>query len=171
MSGAAPPRWGFEGRENLMVFYERASGSRMHAVYVRPGVVPRPERLIEDIGEWIGPFIKTVKNLGFDHRRQDRAAQRSALKYSMETLIHHIKPYTEGYRLPAGEVYAAAEAPKGEFGVYLVSDGPSKPYRYKLRALGFAHLQAMDFLCKGHMLADLSAILGSLDIVFGEVYR
>src|SRR5690606_39095956 len=79
--------------------------------------------------------------------------------------------YTEGYRVPAGEVYAAVEAPKGEFGVYLVSDGTNKPYRCKLRAPGFAHLQAMDFLCRGHMLADVTAVLGSLDIVFGEVDR
>ena len=89
----------------------------------------------------------------------------------MEALIHHFKLYTEGYNVPAGEVYAAVEAPKGEFGVYLVSDGTNKPYRCKIRAPGFAHLQAMDFLCRGHMLADVSAILGSLDIVFGEVDR
>jgi NADH-quinone oxidoreductase subunit D len=96
---------------------------------------------------------------------------RAAMKRSMEALIHHFKLYTEGYRVPAGEVYAAVEAPKGEFGVYLVSDGTNKPYRCKLRAPGFAHLQAMDFLCRGHMLADVSAILGSIDIVFGEVDR
>ena len=97
--------------------------------------------------------------------------KRAAMKRSMEALIHHFKLYTEGYRVPAGEVYAAVEAPKGEFGVYLVSDGTNKPYRCKLRAPGFAHLQAMDFLCRGHMLADVSAVLGSLDIVFGEVDR
>jgi NADH-quinone oxidoreductase subunit D len=97
--------------------------------------------------------------------------KRQAMKRSMEALIHHFKLYTEGYRVPAGEVYAAVEAPKGEFGVYLVSDGTNKPYRCKLRAPGFAHLQAMDFLCRGHMLADVSAVLGSLDIVFGEVDR
>ena len=96
---------------------------------------------------------------------------RGEMKRSMEALIHHFKLYTEGYKVPAGEVYAAVEAPKGEFGVYLVSDGSNKPYRCKLRAPGFAHLQAMDFLCRGHMLADVSAILGSLDIVFGEVDR
>ncbi len=97
--------------------------------------------------------------------------KRSEMKRSMESLIHHFKLYTEGYRVPAGEVYAAIEAPKGEFGVYLVADGTNKPYRCKIRAPGFAHLQAMDFLCRGHMLADVSAILGSLDIVFGEVDR
>ena len=97
--------------------------------------------------------------------------KRGEMKRSMEALIHHFKLYTEGYHVPAGEVYAAVEAPKGEFGVYLVSDGTNKPYRCKIRAPGFAHLQAMDFLCRGHMLADVSAILGSLDIVFGEVDR
>jgi NADH-quinone oxidoreductase subunit D len=97
--------------------------------------------------------------------------KRPQMKRSMEALIHHFKLYTEGYHVPAGEVYAAVEAPKGEFGVYLVSDGSNKPYRCKIRAPGFAHLQAMDFLCRGHLLADVSAILGSLDIVFGEVDR
>ena len=97
--------------------------------------------------------------------------KRGEMKRSMEALIHHFKLYTEGYHVPAGEVYAAVEAPKGEFGVFLVSDGSNKPYRCKIRAPGYAHLQAMDFLCRGHMLADVSAILGSLDIVFGEVDR
>ncbi|WP_261402940.1 NADH-quinone oxidoreductase subunit D [Chenggangzhangella methanolivorans] len=97
--------------------------------------------------------------------------KRAEMKRSMEGLIHHFKLYTEGYRVPEGEVYAAVEAPKGEFGVYLVSDGTNKPYRCKIRAPGFAHLQAMDHLCRGTMLADVSAILGSLDIVFGEVDR
>ena len=97
--------------------------------------------------------------------------RRGEMKKSMEALIHHFKLYTEGFHVPAGEVYAAVEAPKGEFGVYLVSDGSNKPYKCKIRAPGFAHLQAMDFICKGHMLADVSAILGSLDIVFGEVDR
>jgi NADH-quinone oxidoreductase subunit D len=96
---------------------------------------------------------------------------RGEMKKSMEALIHHFKLYTEGYKVPAGEVYAAVEAPKGEFGVYLVSDGTNKPYRCKIRAPGFAHLSAMDFLCRGHMLADVTAIMGSLDIVFGEVDR
>lgn len=96
---------------------------------------------------------------------------RPEMKRSMEALIHHFKLFTEGFHVPAGEVYAAVEAPKGEFGVYLVSDGGDKPYRCKIRAPGFAHLSAMDFLCKHHMLADVSAILGSLDIVFGEVDR
>ncbi|MGN6468680.1 MAG: NADH-quinone oxidoreductase subunit D [Rhizobiaceae bacterium] len=269
-----PPLWGFEEREKLMVFYERASGARMHAAYFRPGGVHQdlPEKLVEDIGKWIDPFYKTLDDLEvlltenriFKQRNVDigvvsledawalgfsgvmvRAAgaawdlrrsqpyecypemefqipvgkngdcydryvirmaemrqsakimrqcverllgkekvgpvsntdgkivppKRGEMKRSMEALIHHFKLYTEGYRVPAGEVYAAVEAPKGEFGVYLVSDGTNKPYRCKLRAPSFAHLQAMDFLCKGHMLADVSAVLGSIDIVFGEVDR
>jgi len=97
--------------------------------------------------------------------------KRADMKRSMEALIHHFKLYTEGYHVPAGEVYAAVEAPKGEFGVYLIADGTNKPYKCKIRAPGFAHLQAMDFICRGHLLADISAILGSLDIVFGEVDR
>jgi NADH-quinone oxidoreductase subunit D len=269
-----PPLWGFVDREKLMVFYERASGSRMHAAYFRPGGVHQdlPKQLIEDIGRWIDPFLKNLDDLDdlltpnriFKQRNADigvvsladawawgfsgvmvrgsgaawdlRKSQpyecyaemdfdipvgkngdcydrylirmeemrqsakimrqcidlllgkestgpvsnldgkvvppkRAAMKRSMESLIHHFKLYTEGYRVPAGEVYAAVEAPKGEFGVYMVSDGTNKPYRCKLRAPGFAHLQAMDFLCRGHMLADVTAVLGSLDIVFGEVDR
>lgn len=97
--------------------------------------------------------------------------RRGEMKRSMEALIHHFKLYTEGYHVPPGETYAAVEAPKGEFAVYLVSDGTNRPYRCKLRAPGFAHLSAMDFMCRGHMLADSVAILGSMDIVFGEVDR
>jgi NADH-quinone oxidoreductase subunit D len=97
--------------------------------------------------------------------------RRGQMKRSMESLIHHFKLYTEGFHVPAGEVYAAVEAPKGEFGVYLIADGSNKPYKCKIRAPSFAHLQAMDFLSRGHMLADVSAILGSIDIVFGEVDR
>ena len=97
--------------------------------------------------------------------------KRAEMKRSMEALINHFKLYTEGYHVPEGEVYAAVEAPKGEFGVYLVSDGRNKPYRCKIRAPGFAHLQAIDFLSKGHMLADIPAIIGSLDVVFGEIDR
>jgi NADH-quinone oxidoreductase subunit D len=93
------------------------------------------------------------------------------MKRSMEALIHHFKLYTEGYHVPPGDTYAAVEAPKGEFAVYLVSDGSNRPYRCKIRAPGFAHLAAMDYMCRGHMLADSVAILGSMDIVFGEVDR
>jgi len=96
---------------------------------------------------------------------------RSEMKHSMEALIHHFKLYTEGYHVPAGETYTAVEAPKGEFGVYLVSDGSNTPYRCKIRAPSFAFLQAMEFLAKGHMLADVVAIIGSMDIVFGEIDR
>jgi NADH-quinone oxidoreductase subunit D len=269
-----PPLWGFEEREKLMVFYERASGSRMHANYFRVGGVHQdlPPKLLDDIWDFCDPFLRVCDDLdtlvmenrifkqrnvgiavvaledawkwGFsgvmvrgsgaawDLRRAqpyecyselefdipvgkngdnyDRQLirmeemrqsirimkqcleklrspegqgpvsvdnnkvvppTRPEMKRSMEALIHHFKLYTEGYHVPAGEVYAAVEAPKGEFGVYLVSDGSNKPYKCKIRAPGFAHLQAMDFLCKGHMLADVSATLGSLDIVFGEVDR
>jgi NADH-quinone oxidoreductase subunit D len=97
--------------------------------------------------------------------------ERAVMKSSMEALIHHFKLYTEGFHVPEGEIYAAVEAPKGEFGVYLVSDGSNKPYKVKLRAPGYPHLASMDHICRGHMLADVSAVLGSLDIVFGEVDR
>ncbi|AQX19799.1 NADH-quinone oxidoreductase subunit D [Bartonella sp. WD16.2] len=269
-----PPLWGFEQRERLMIFYERACGARLHANYFRPGGVHRdlPESLIEDIGNFIDPFLVALGKLDalitpnriFKQRNVDigvvssdeawargfsgvmirgagvpwdlRKSQpyecydemefdipvgknsdcydrylirmeemrqsakimrqcvnrllstekngpvssldhkivppkRSEMKNSMEALIHHFKLYTEGFHTPPGEVYVAVEAPKGEFGVYLVSDGTNKPYRVKLRAPGFAHLQAMDFLTRGHMLADATAILGSIDIVFGEVDR
>jgi NADH-quinone oxidoreductase subunit D len=269
-----PPLWGFEEREKLMVFYERASGSRMHAAYFRVGGVRQdlPEQLIDDIEAFCEPFLRVCDDLEelltdnriFKQRNVDigvvqladawawgfsgvmvrgsgaawdlRKAQpyecyaefdfdipvgrngdcydrycirmeemrqsvrimrqcirllrvpegqgpvavqdnkivppqRAEMKRSMEALIHHFKLYTEGFHVPAGEVYAAVEAPKGEFGVYLVADGTNKPYKCKIRAPGFAHLQAMDFLCRGHLLADVSAILGSLDIVFGEVDR
>jgi NADH-quinone oxidoreductase subunit D len=269
-----PPLWGFEEREKLMVFYERASGSRMHAAYFRVGGVHQdlPERLISDIEAFCDPFLKVCDDIEalltdnriFKQRNVDigvvkladawawgfsgvmvrgsgaawdlRKAQpyecyaeldfdipvgkngdcfdrycirmeemrqsvrimrqcidrlrspegqgpvsvadnkivppkRAEMKRSMEALIHHFKLYTEGYHVPAGEVYAAVEAPKGEFGVYLIADGTNKPYKCKIRAPGFAHLQAMDFLCRGHLLADVSAILGSIDIVFGEVDR
>jgi NADH-quinone oxidoreductase subunit D len=257
-----------------MVFYERASGSRMHAAYFRVGGVHQdlPTKLIDDIEAFCDPFLTVCDDLEalltgnriFKQRNVDiavvkledawawgfsgvmvrgsgaawdlRKAQpyevyseldfdipigkngdcfdrycirmeemrqsvrimkqciaklrepagqgpvsvadnkivpprREEMKRSMEALIHHFKLYTEGYHVPAGEVYAAVEAPKGEFGVYLVADGTNKPYKCKIRAPGFAHLQAMDFLCRGYMLADVSAILGSIDIVFGEVDR
>ena len=93
------------------------------------------------------------------------------MKTSMEALIHHFKLYTEGFHVPEGEIYASVEAPKGEFGVFLVSDGSNKPYKVKIRAPGFPHLAAIEKMCKGHQLADVSAILGSLDVVFGEIDR
>ncbi len=267
-----PPLWGFEEREKLMIFYERASGSRMHAAYIRPGGVHQdlPPELIDDIDAFYEPFLQVLDDIegllthnrifkqrnvdigvvsledafawgfsgvmvrgsggawdlrksqpyecynemNFDipvgkngdcydryllrmeemrqsvgimrqccHKLREQGGPISAMnqkivpptrgemKRSMEALIHHFKLFTEGYHVPEGEVYAAVEAPKGEFGVYLVSDGTNKPYRCKIRAPGFAHLQAMDFLCRGHLLADVSAIMGSIDIVFGEVDR
>ena len=266
-----PPLWGFEEREKLMGFYERASGARLHAAYFRPGGVHQdlPPELLDDIMQWSLHFPNTlddieglltenrifkqrnvdigivsekdiqdwgfsgvmVRGSGFawDLRRSqpyecydefdfkipvgkngdcyDRYLCRLAemresnkiirqaieklncttgevlsrgkvtppprveMKRSMEALIHHFKLYPEGFHVPEGEIYTPVEAPKGEFGVYLVSDGTNKPYRVKLRAPGFPHLAAMDYLCRGHQLADVSAILGSLDIVFGEVDR
>ena len=97
--------------------------------------------------------------------------KRAEMKQSMEALIHHFKLYTEGYHVPAGEVYVATESPKGEFGVYLVADGTNKPYRCKIRPTAFSHLQAMDFMMKGHMLADTTAVLSAIDVVFGECDR
>ena len=97
--------------------------------------------------------------------------KRGEMKQSMEALIHHFKLYTEGYHVPAGETYTAVEAPKGEFGIYLISDGANKPYRLKIRAPGFAHLSALDEMVRGHMIADAVAIIGTMDIVFGEIDR
>ncbi len=265
-----PILWAFEERESLMCFYERVSGARMHAAYLRPGGVHQdlPAGLTDDILTWCERFPKVLDDIAtllvdnriFKQRNVDigvasaeealawgfsgpmlrasgvawdlRKAQpydafdkmdfdipigkhgdcydrfllrleeirqslkiirqsieempdgevttldprispprRAEMKRSMEALINHFKLYTEGYHVPEGEVYAAVEAPKGEFGVYLVSDGSNKPYRCKIRAPSFAHLQAMDFLCRGHMLADAPAVLGALDVVFGEVDR
>ena len=265
-----PITWGFEEREKLMIFYERACGARLHAAYFRPGGVHQdlPQDLLDDIDAFCDHFLTVLDDieglltnsrifkqrnvdigiisqedvmnwgmsgvmarsagLAWDLRRSqpyeaysdmefsvpvgkngdcyDRyvmrmdemresvkimrqcianmpdgpvSAQdgkivppkRAEMKQSMEALIHHFKLYTEGYHVPEGEVYAAVEAPKGEFGVYLVGDGSNKPYRCKIRAPGFAHLHALDYLSRDHMLADVSAILGSLDIVFGEVDR
>jgi NADH-quinone oxidoreductase subunit D len=270
--GAMTPNlWLFELREDVMNFYERASGARLHANYFRPGGVHQdvPQALLDDIGEWLetrvprifedsislvadnrifkqrnvdigtvsrddaiawgfsGPMIRAAgvpwdirKAQPYDNYDQvefevptgtksdcydrfmvrveevrqssrimkqclDKMPQgpiassdrkvvpppRAEMKQSMEALIHHFKLYTEGFHVPAGEVYVATESPKGEFGIYLVSDGTNKPYRVKIRPTGFSHLQAMDFMSRGHMLADVTAILGSLDIVFGEVDR
>jgi len=266
-----PPLWGFEEREKLMVFYERACGARLHAAYFRPGGVhiDLPPQLIEDIDTWAQTFPAVLDDidglltenrifkqrnadigvvteddiqkwgfsgvmvrgsgLAWDLRRSQpyecydefafkipvgkngdcydrylcRMAEmrestsiirqacaklavekgdvmargkmtpptRGEMKTSMEALIHHFKLYTEGFHVPAGQVYAAVEAPKGEFGVYLVADGTNKPYRCKIRAPGFLHLQAMDYICKGHQLADVSAIIGTMDVVFGEIDR
>ncbi|HXC27953.1 MAG TPA: NADH-quinone oxidoreductase subunit D [Stellaceae bacterium] len=270
LGAITPFLWGFEERERLMEFYERASGARLHANYFRPGGVHMdlPPRLVDDIASFCETFPKTVNdieglltdnrifrqrtvNIGvlsaqeaadwgmsgpmirasgvawdlrraqpydvyaemdfdvpigkngdcFDRylvrveemrqsvriikqclekmpsgpvktdNRKISPPSRGDMKQSMEALIHHFKLYTEGYHVPAGETYTAVEAPKGEFGVYLVADGTNRPYRCKIRAPGFAFLQATEFLCKGHMLADLVAVIGSMDIVFGEIDR
>jgi NADH-quinone oxidoreductase subunit D len=269
-----PPLWGFEEREKLMIFYERACGARLHANYFRPGGVHQdlPNKLIDDIEDWaknefpqfmedldglltenrifkqrnadigvvteedilewgfsgvmvrgsglawdlrrsqpyecydefdfqipvgkngdcydrylvrmeemrqsISIILQAVEKLRMPENQGDVLARgkmtppkRGEMKTSMEALIHHFKLYTEGFHVPAGEVYAAVEAPKGEFGVYIKSDGSNKPYRAKLRAPGFLHLQAMDKLTRGHQLADVAAIIGTMDIVFGEIDR
>ncbi|TFL20313.1 NADH-quinone oxidoreductase subunit D [Jannaschia formosa] len=268
-----PPLWGFEEREKLMTYCERASGGRMHMAYCRPGGVHQDitTDLIDDIEAWCQHFPTVLDDIDglltenriFKQRNVDiaivseqevmdwgfsgvmargsglawdlRRAQpyecydefefliptgrngdcfdrylvrmeemrqsvrimqqaieklrapegqgdvlargkmtppsRGDMKTSMESLIHHFKLYTEGFRVPEGEVYAAAENPKGEFGVYMVSDGTNKPYRIKLRGPGYLHLQAMDHITRGHQLADVAAIIGTLDVVFGEIDR
>lgn len=265
-----PLLWLFEEREKILEFYERASGARFHAAYIRPGGLAAdiPEGLIEDIAKFIEQFPKYIDDvddlltenriwkqrtvgiseisikqaldwgfsgpmlraagLAWDLRKsqpyeiydqldfdipigqngdcydrylvrmaeirqsislvkqciekipkgpiktEDRKISpppRAEMKESMEALIHHFKLYSEGYHVPEGEAYVAVEAPKGEFGVYIVSDGTNRPYRCRIRAPSFAHLQALDFMAKGHMLADIAAIIGSLDIVFGEIDR
>ena len=266
-----PPLWGFEEREKLMIFYERACGARLHAAYFRPGGVHQDisNELLEDIDTWAEAFPKVIDDidtlltenrifkqrnveigvvteddiqrygfsgvmvrgsgLAWDLRRAqpyecydefefqipvgkngdcyDRylvrmeemrqsvaiirqaieklkgedgpvlahgklcPPRRAEMKQSMEALIHHFKLYTEGFHVPAREVYASVEAPKGEFGVYLVSDGSNKPYRAKIRAPGYLHLQAMDHMATGHQLADVAAIIGTMDVVFGEIDR
>jgi len=269
--GALTPfLWAFEERERLMEFYERVSGARMHAAYIRPDGVAAdlPLGLAGDIYRWAGSFASRIDEMeemltgnriwkqrlvdvgvvsvdqalawGFtgvmlrgsgvawDLRRaqpyecydqvafdvptglrgdcydryvirveemrqslriikqaldtlpggpvrvDDRKVSppsRAQLKTGMESLIHHFKLYTEGVVLPAGDVYAAVEAPKGEFGVYLVANGTSRPYRARIRAPGFAHLQGVDFITRGHMLADVITVIGTADVVFGEIDR
>lgn len=265
-----PSNWGLEIREQLMVFYERACGARLHANYFRPGGVHQDltPKLLKDIYDWCDPFLvmldeietlitdnrifkqrncdigvvdkKTLLDWGFsgvmvrgsgvpwdlrksqpyeiydeldfkvpvgkngdcydrylcrmDEMRESvkiikqcidkmpegpvlpenskfAPPRRTDMKQSMEALIHHFKLYTEGFHVPAGEVYACVEAPKGEFGVYLVSDGGNRPYRVKIRAPGYPHLHALEHLSKNHLLADVAAIIGTLDIVFGEIDR
>ena len=134
---------------------------------VRMHEMRESNRIIKQCIEWLrknpGPVM--VDN------HKVAPPSRVDMKANMEELIHHFKLFTEGMHVPEGECYAAVEAPKGEFGVYLVADGTNKPYRVKIRPTGFSHLQAMDFMSRGHMLADVTAILGALDIVFGEVDR
>ena len=134
---------------------------------VRVEEMRQANRIIQQCSAWLranpGPVITDNHKVA--------APARESMKANMEELIHHFKLFTEGFHVPEGEAYAAVEHPKGEFGIYLVSDGANKPYRLKIRAPGFPHLAAMDFMNRGHMLADVSAILGSLDIVFGEIDR
>jgi NADH-quinone oxidoreductase subunit D len=134
---------------------------------VRIEELRQSNRIIRQCVDWLrnnpGPVMLDNNKL--------TAPPRETMKRDMESLIHHFKLFTEGYCVPEGEVYAAVEAPKGEFGVYLISDGANKPYRVKIRAPGFAHLAALDEMSKGHMLADMVAIIGNLDIVFGEIDR
>ncbi|MCX7961036.1 MAG: NADH-quinone oxidoreductase subunit D, partial [Burkholderiales bacterium] len=134
---------------------------------VRVEEMRQSNRIVRQCVEWLranpGPVITD------DHKVAPPS--RAKMKSNMEELIHHFKLFTEGMHVPEGEVYAAVEAPKGEFGIYLVSDGANKPYRLKIRAPGFAHLAAMDEMARGHMLADAVAIIGTMDIVFGEIDR
>jgi NADH dehydrogenase (ubiquinone) Fe-S protein 2 len=269
--GAMTPfLWAFEEREKLMEFYERVSGARMHAIYIRPGGLSSdiPIGLLDDISLFSKQFLLRLEEIeemltnskiwkerlvdigivsakkatewGFsgvmlrgsgitwDLRKQhsyeiydclkfeipvgkngdcyDRylvrieemkqslsiiqqcllkiptgpiktdnnkyvPPSRLDMKNSMESVINHFKYYTEGFSLPQGETYTATEAPKGEFGVYLISNGKEKPYRCKIKAPGFGHLQALNEMCQGHMIADVVTIIGTQDIVFGEVDR
>jgi NADH-quinone oxidoreductase subunit D len=134
---------------------------------VRVQEMRESNRIIKQCVDWLranpGPVINDTAKVA--------APKREDMKSNMEALIHHFKLFTEGFKVPAGEAYAAVEHPKGEFGIYMVSDGANKPYRLKIRAPGFAHLSALDELAKGHMLADAVAIIGTLDIVFGEIDR
>ncbi|PKK18393.1 NADH dehydrogenase (ubiquinone) Fe-S protein 2, 49kDa (NADH-coenzyme Q reductase) [Columba livia] len=179
----------------MFEFYERVSGARMHAAYIRPGGVHQdlPLGLMDDIYEFVKNFSTRIDEV--EEVREDGALRHGggskhgwgtpacpargdsagdavpSPQTSMESLIHHFKLYTEGYQVPPGATYTAIEAPKGEFGVYLVSDGSSRPYRCKIKAPGFAHLAGLDRMARGHMLADVVAIIGTQDIVFGEVDR
>jgi len=270
VGATTPMLWAFEEREKLMEFYERVSGARLHAAYIRPGGVSQdlPLGILDDIYMFSEQFstrvdemeelltgnriwkqrlvdigivsAKEAKNWGFsgvmlrgsgvswDLRKSqpydvyssidfdipvgtngdcfDRylirieemrqslriisqcinmipegpvkssdakivTPSRSQVKNSMESLIHHFKLHTEGFSVPSGETYAATEAPKGEFGVFLISNGSNKPYRCKIKAPGFNHLQALNFMSKGHLVADVVTIIGTQDIVFGEVDR
>ena len=143
------------------------TGDSYDRYLVRVAEMRESNRIIKQCVDWLranpGPVITD------NHKVAPPA--REAMKSNMEGLIHHFKLFTEGFHVPPGEAYAAVEHPKGEFGIYLVSDGANKPYRLKIRAPGFAHLSALDELAKGHMLADAVAIIGTLDIVFGEIDR
>jgi NADH-quinone oxidoreductase subunit D len=144
-----------------------ATGDSYDRYLVRVEEMRQSNRIICQCVEWLANNPGPVKIDDYKLTNPPR----DAMKSDMESLIHHFKFFSEGYTVPAGEVYAAVEHPKGEFGVFLMSDGSNKPYRMKVRASGFAHLEAMDYMCRGHMLADVVTILGTQDIVFGEVDR
>jgi len=134
---------------------------------VRIEEMRQSNRIVRQCVEW----LKANSGPVMVDDRKVRAPRREQMKGDMESLIHHFKFFTEGYCVPEGETYAAIEAPKGELGVYLISDGANKPYRLKVRAPGFAHLSALDEMVRGHMLADVVAVIGTQDIVFGEIDR
>jgi NADH-quinone oxidoreductase subunit D len=143
------------------------TGDSYDRYLVRVQELRESNRIIKQCVDWLranpGPVITDNHKVA--------PPSREAMKANMEDLIHHFKLFTEGFHVPEGEVYAAVEHPKGEFGIYLVSDGANKPYRLKIRPPGFVHLSAFDELVRGHMLADAVAIIGTLDIVFGEIDR
>ena len=128
---------------------------------------------LEEIRQSLSIIHQCLNNIPNGSVRDENISppSRTNLKSSIESLIHHFKVYTEGVVVPSGETYTATEAPKGEFGVYLVSNGSNRPYRCKIKAPGFNHLQALDFICKGHIVADVVTIIGTQDIVFGEIDR
>ena len=173
--GAMTPfLWAFEEREKLMEFYERVSGARMHAAYIRPGGVSLdlPLGFLDDLFLFCNQAIKLIDNGPIKTTNYKlNPPLRSEMKVSMEAVIHHFKLYTEGIILPFGETYTATEAPKGEFGIYLISNNTERPYRCKIKAPGFGHLQALNKMSKKHMIADVVTIIGTQDIVFGEVDR
>jgi NADH-quinone oxidoreductase subunit D len=144
-----------------------ATGDSYDRYLVRVEEMRQSNRIISQCIDWLQKNPGPIKI--DDHKLTNPS--RESMKSDMESLIHHFKFFSEGYHVPEGEVYAAVEHPKGEFGVYLISDGSNKPYRMKVRASGFAHLQALDYMCRGHMIADVVTILGTQDIVFGEVDR
>jgi len=144
-----------------------ATGDCYDRYLVRVEEMRQANRIIKQCVAWLEQNEGPIKVDDYKLTNPPRAT----IKDDMEALIHHFKFFAEGYHVPEGEVYAAVEHPKGEFGVYIVSDGSNKPYRMKVRAPGFAHVESMDYMCRGHMLADVVAILGSQDIVFGEVDR
>jgi NADH-quinone oxidoreductase subunit D len=144
-----------------------ATGDCYDRYLVRVEEMRQSNEIVRQCIEWLAVNPGPIKS---DDARLSKPS-RESMKGDMEALIHHFKHFSEGYHVPEGEVYAAVEHPKGEFGVYLVSDGSNKPYRMKVRASGFAHIEALDYMCRGHMLADVVTILGTQDIVFGEVDR